>query len=79
MAAQTRVPASDRATAAYTLWSASASYRVKTGPATLLWFARWDNITNKLAYSASSVLTTTAFGKAPLPGRSLKLGLQASF
>lgn len=26
-----------------------------------------------------SVLTTTAFPKSPLPGRSLKVGLQASF
>lgn len=78
-AAQRRVPAGDRATDAYTLWNATASYRVKTGPAQLLWYARLDNITNQLAYSATSVLTTTAFPKAPLPGRSLKLGLQATF
>ena len=30
-------------------------------------------------YSATSVLTQTAPGKAPLPGRSVKLGMQASF
>jgi iron complex outermembrane receptor protein len=52
---------------------------MKAGPASLLWYARLDNITDKLAYSASSVLTSTAFPKAPLPGRSLKVGLQASF
>lgn len=78
-AAQRRVPAGDRATDAYTLWNATASYRVKTGPAQLLWYARLDNLTNQLAYSATSVLTSTAFPKAPLPGRSLKVGLQASF
>jgi len=78
-AAQRRVPAGDRASDAYTLWNATASYRVKTGPAQLLWYARLDNITNQLAYSATSVLTSTAFPKAPLPGRSLKVGLQASF
>ena len=78
-AAQRRVPTGDRATEAYTLWNATASYRVKTGPTQLLWFARLDNLTNQLAYSATSVLTSTAFGKAPLPGRSLKIGLQASF
>ncbi|MDP3706547.1 MAG: TonB-dependent receptor [Polaromonas sp.] len=80
LAAQQRVPAPPvGATPAYTLWNSAASYRVKAGTATLLWYARLDNITDKLAYSASSVLTSTAFPKAPLPGRSLKLGLQASF
>ena len=79
-AAQKRVPASPTGeTAAYTLWNAAASYRVKAGAATLLWYARLDNLTDRLAYSASSVLTSTAFPKAPLPGRSLKVGLQASF
>ena len=39
----------------------------------------FDNISDTLAYPATSILTQTAPGKAPLPGRSLKLGLQASF
>lgn len=79
-AAQKPVPSGDQATAASTRWNAGASYRMKTGPASLLWYARLDNITNKLAYSSTSVLTTTAFPHAPpLPGRSLKVGLQASF
>ncbi len=78
--AQKPVPTGDQATAANTRWNAGASYRMKTGPASLLWYARLDNITNKLAYSSTSVLTTTAFPNAPpLPGRSLKVGLQASF
>ena len=78
-AAQSRVPVGDQVTAGYTLWNAAASYRVKSGPTSLLWYARLDNLTNQLAYSATSVLTTTVFPNAPLPGRSLKVGLQASF
>jgi len=77
--AQNRVPEGDTATAAYTLVNLSGTYRVKAGASNLLWYARLDNLTDTLAYSASSVLTSTAFGKAPLPGRSLRLGLQASF
>ncbi|MDP2819965.1 MAG: TonB-dependent receptor [Polaromonas sp.] len=80
LAAQKRVSAPPvGVTQAYTLWNATSSYRMKAGPASLLWYARLDNITDKLAYSATSVLTSTAFPKAPLPGRSLKVGLQASF
>jgi iron complex outermembrane receptor protein len=78
-AAQTRVPEGSVATGAYTLVNASASYRQKLDVTSLTWFARLDNLTDQLAYSASSVLTSTAFGKSPLPGRSFKLGVQASF
>ena len=78
-AAQKRVPLGDRQTSAYTLWNAGVNYRVKTGPASTLLHARLDNLTNKLAYTATSILTSTAFPNAPLPGRSLKLGLQTSF
>lgn len=77
--AQNLVAPGQRATAAYTLWNTAATYTVKQGAINLLWYARLDNITNQLAYSATSVLTTTAFPKAPLPGRSLKLGLQVAF
>lgn len=78
-ARQDRVPEGDVATPGYTLWSAALSYRMRAGPSNLLWFARLDNAGNRLAYSATSILTQTAPGKAPLPGRSLRLGLQASF
>ena len=78
-AAQSRVAAGDRPTAAYTRWNAATTYKQAAGPANLLWYARLDNLTNQLAYSATSVLTTTAFPKSPLPGRSLKVGLQAAF
>ncbi len=78
-AQQTRVPVGQLATPGYTLWNAAMTYRMKAGASNLLWFARLDNIGDTLAYSASSILTQTAAGKAPLPGRSLKLGVQASF
>jgi iron complex outermembrane receptor protein len=77
--AQNRVAAGQRATPAYTLWNLAATYRMKAGVSNILWYAKVDNLTNQLAYSAASVLTTTAFPKAPLPGRSLKVGMQLAF
>ncbi|RZI71489.1 MAG: TonB-dependent receptor, partial [Variovorax sp.] len=78
-AAQRRVPlVGARDTDAYTLWNASISYRMKVQRAALTWYARVDNITNKLAYTATSILTTTAYPDAPLPGRTLKLGLRVN-
>ena len=79
LAAQKRVPTGDRQTAAYALCNAGVNYRVTTGPVNTLIYARLDNLTNKLAYTATSILTTTVFPNAPLPGRSLKVGLQAVF
>ncbi len=78
-AAQGRVPAGDMATGSFTLWNAGVSMRQALGRASVLWYARVDNLTNQLAYSASSILTSTAFGKAPLPGRSLKVGMRVDF
>jgi len=78
-ARQSRVPAGELATDAYTLWTAALTYRMTAGPANLLWYARVDNAADKLAYSATSILTQTAPGKSPLQGRSLKVGLRASF
>ena len=82
VSAQNRVPVGDRAVAANTRLNAGVNYRVKTGAVNTLLYARLDNITNALAYSATSILTSTANSIAnapPLPGRSLKVGLQASF
>lgn len=73
------------ASSAYTLWNVYMSYRQKIASSQAIWFARVDNLTDTLAYSATSILTTTAVDdtssrpKAPLPGRSFKLGLQLSF
>lgn len=77
--AQDRVPDGQLATEGYTLWSAGLSLRSKLNGLAALWFARLENATDTLAYSASSILTQTAPGKVPLPGRSLKLGLQLTF
>lgn len=79
VAAQNRVPAGELVTPGYTLWNAAVTWRMEAGGASMLWFARLDNTGNLLAYSATSILTQTAPGKSPLPGRSLTLGLQAMF
>jgi iron complex outermembrane receptor protein len=79
-AAQDRVPAAGaRATDGYTLWNAALTYAMKVNAAHLTWYARVDNLTDKLAYTATSILTTTVYPAAPLPGRSLKVGLRATF
>ncbi|MBU2287082.1 MAG: TonB-dependent receptor [Gammaproteobacteria bacterium] len=79
-AAQRRVPSvGARETDGFTLFNASLTYAMKVQRANLTWYARIDNITNKLAYSATSILTTTVYPRAPLPGRSLKVGLRATF
>ena len=78
-AAQSRVPVGSVSTTAYTLVNASVAYRQKGEATALTWFARIDNLTDSLAYSATSILTSTAFGKSPLPGRAFKFGVQASF
>ena len=79
VAAQNDVGVGQPTTSAYTLLNAAMTYRQKAGAASVLWFARVDNLTDVLAYSASSILTQTAPGKSPLAGRSVKLGLQVNF
>jgi iron complex outermembrane receptor protein len=68
-------------TAAYTMWNAGLNYHAHSGPTHWMFFAKLDNLTNKLAYSSTSSLTQTMSNSLapPLAGRSLKLGLQASF
>jgi iron complex outermembrane receptor protein len=78
-ARQDRVPEEQAETEGYTLWHAGLSYRNKLGGLPVTGYARLDNLTDELAYTSSSILTQTAPGKAPLPGRSLKLGMQLSF
>jgi len=79
-AAQNRVPDGGVTTAGHTLWNAGLNYRTHSGPTHWLWFAKLDNITNKLAYSSTSVLTQTMGTNAPpIAGRSLKVGAQVSF
>lgn len=78
-ARQSRVPAGETPVGGFTSWHAALTYRMKAAGAQLLWYARLDNATNRLGYSATSILTQSAPGRVPLPGRSLKVGLRASF
>lgn len=83
-ARQDRVPAFARSTGSYSLVNLGVNYTQTLAKTTLLWFAKVDNLSDKLGYSATSILTSTAVNasgvqKAPLPGRSLKLGVQAAF
>ena len=83
-AAQNRVPNNGThpgiTTAGHTLWNAGLNYHTHSGPTHWLLFAKLDNLTNKLAYSSTSVLTQTMRDNAPpIAGRHLKLGAQVSF
>lgn len=79
LAAQDRVPTGQTPVAGYTLWHAALTYRARAAGSQLLWYARLDNASDTLAYPATSILTQTAPGRAPLPGRSLRAGVQLSF
>ncbi len=83
-AAQNRVPNNGAdagiTTAGNTLWNAGLNYHTHSALTHWLLFAKLDNITNKLAYSSTSVLTQTMGTNAPpIAGRSLKVGAQVSF
>jgi iron complex outermembrane receptor protein len=67
-------------TASYTTWNTGFIYKTHSGPTHWMFFTKLDNLSNKLAYSSTSVLTQSMGSSAPpLAGRSVKLGLQASF
>ena len=76
-AAQTRVPADDVATAAYTLVNLSTSLALKLGSADGLVFAKLTNLGNERAYNAASISTVRSL--SPLPGRGVIAGLRVSF
>lgn len=78
-AAQSRVPEGSVATSAYTLWHAGWHYQQRQPVGVLHWSVSLLNLNDALAYNAASVLTTTAPGRAPLPGRSLRLGVRWQF
>ena len=78
---QNRVAAGQNPTKGYTLWNASLSWKAPVAccaNSQLNWYLRVDNLTNQLAYSASSILTQTAPGKSPLPGRSIQIGMRVN-
>jgi iron complex outermembrane recepter protein len=78
-AAQNSVPTGQLSSGSYTLWNASLTYQQKSSLGRALWFAKLDNATNQLAHPATSILTQTAPGRVPLPGRSVRVGMQLSF
>jgi iron complex outermembrane receptor protein len=83
-AAQNRVAELQNPSAAYALWHAGLNYRQTLSQQQWFWYARIDNITNHLAFPVTSVLTSTVVDasgqpRIPLPGRSLRAGLQIQF
>jgi iron complex outermembrane recepter protein len=76
-AEQNRVPTFDVPTPAYTIVNLGTSYRLKfTGTDGLL-FLRINNVTNELAYNATTIGTVRPL--APLPGRGVMAGLRLTF
>lgn len=75
--AQRQVPSTDIATAGYTLLNAWLSRGWQWGAVQGTLFAKLDNLTDELAYSASSIRTVREL--SPLPGRALSAGVQVRF
>jgi iron complex outermembrane recepter protein len=76
-ARQSRVPATDEATAGYTLLDVSLSWRQHLGGAEALWFLRVDNLTDRLATNAVAI--STVRNLSPLPGRAVAGGVRVRF
>ena len=74
---QSRVPSTDRPTAGYAMIDLWLTRRVDWGPTETLLFARLDNVTDQLGYSASTISTLRSL--VPLPGRALTAGLRVAF
>ncbi len=75
VAQQDRTAAFETDTGGYTLLNIEAAYRIPTGTAEFELFLRGLNLTDEEARSHLSLLKD----QAPLPGRSLALGLRARF
>ena len=76
-ARQDRVPATDVATAGYTLVNLSLTRRFTLQGSDGLWFVQLTNAGDALGYNAASVQTVRDL--SPLPGRAVKTGLRVSF
>lgn len=75
-ARQGRFATGDVATPGYTLVNLWAGWATRLGDSDALWTLQLDNLTDRLATSASTI--RSAREAAPLPGRSLGLGLRIS-
>jgi len=76
-AEQDRVPSTDTTTPGNTRLNLWWTWAMGNETVQALWFVRLDNVTNELAYSASSIATLRAL--APLPGRALTGGVRVRF
>lgn len=76
-AAQNRVPTYDPTTPAYTIVNLAASYKLAMAGSDAFVFLKLNNLTNELAYNATTIDTVRPL--APLPGRGLMLGLRVGF
>jgi len=74
---QDRVPATDTETASYTLINLALARRFSLLGSDALAFFKVNNLTDKLAYSATTVETIR--GLVPLPGRGFKAGVRVNF
>lgn len=61
----------------YTFLNAALTYRFQLSRLSSLLFLKGDNLTDRKAFNATSIDTIRAL--APLPGRSIKAGLQINF
>lgn len=75
-ARQDRVPANDSATPGFTMLDLWAGGDIAFADATS-WFAKLDNLTNRLGFNATTI--ATARGLSPLPGRALTVGVRVRF
>lgn len=77
-ARQDRVPTEDEATPSSTVFNLAASHRWRLdAQREALFFLRLDNVTDELAFNASTIATVRRL--APLGGRSVSAGLRFSF
>ncbi|MGA0609181.1 TonB-dependent receptor [Caldimonas sp. KR1-144] len=74
---QDRVPSDDVATPSYTLLNLALSRPFDAGPTSGLFYVKLDNVTDELAYNASTIGTVRPL--SPLPGRSLSAGVRLTF
>lgn len=74
---QDRVPSDDVATPSYTLLNLALSRPFSAGPSEGLLYVKLDNVTDELAYNASTIGTVRPL--SPLPGRGLSAGVRMSF
>ena len=74
-ARQSRVPTGDTPTDAYTMLGIALTYKMKLSGTQTLFYVRGDNLTNTEARSATSILRDIA----PLPGRSVRIGMRTQF